>query len=256
MSIDPNKADVLVSKIDETHMHIDAEDHIAYEIREHFTIDVPGARFMPAYKKGWDGKLRLFNARTRKLYIGLLSDLIEFLQGMDYQFVVDKRLKTDEELSETKLQRYIDSLNLPYEIRDYQKAALAIAISKKRGVLLSPTGSGKSLIIYSILRYFDDRKILLIVPTLSLTTQMYSDFRDYSKKDSSWNVEDFVHVITGGVDKDAPEVITITLENDEQITILGNQYIKVLNSNEKKLASELTEHDEIDDEWIHQYRRN
>lgn len=209
MSTDPQSADVLVSKVDETYMHLDCEDHIAYEVREHFTIDVPNAKFMPSYRKGWDGKLRLFNARSRKLYIGLLPELIEFLQGVEYKFVIDKRLKSDDEISEAKLERYIESLNLPYEIRDYQKAAVAIAISKKRGVLLSPTGSGKSLIIYSILRYFDDRKILLIVPTLSLTTQMYNDFRDYAKKDN-WNVEDFVHVITGGVDKTSPLPIYVS----------------------------------------------
>jgi len=200
---------VKVYKENETFMKIESEKHVLYEIWEYFTIDVPGAKFMPAYKKGWDGKLRLFNLRSRRLYIGLLYDLIELLKQYNYEFLIDKSLKVGEGLSDTELDEYIESLNLPYEIRDYQREALKIGLNNYRAVLLSPTGSGKSLVIYSLIRYFKDHKILLIVPTLSLTTQMYTDFQDYAKR-VKWDPSKYVHVITGGVEKQSQQSIYIS----------------------------------------------
>lgn len=203
------EVDVYITKLDETFIRVRAENHIKYDIRSFFTIDVPGAKFMPAYRKGWDGKLRLFNAKSSKLYIGLLSTLIEFLKEKDYTFLVDKSLRPERNISDTRLEQFLDGLKLPYEPRDYQKAAISIAVNKNRGVLLSPTGSGKSLIIYAIARFYMRRKVLIVVPTLSLTTQMYNDFKDYARK-TSWNIEDNVHVITGGIDKDSDKLIYIS----------------------------------------------
>tara|TARA_R110000824_G_scaffold149265_1_gene319446 strand:+ start:32 stop:1075 length:1044 start_codon:yes stop_codon:yes gene_type:complete len=45
-----------------------------------------------------------------------------------------------------------------------------------------------------------DKKILLIVPTTGLVTQMFSDIRDYSSK-SSWSVDKNCHSIFSGQDK-------------------------------------------------------
>jgi len=44
--------------------------------------------------------------------------------------------------------------------------------------LLSPTASGKSLIIYMLAKYYD-RKTVIIVPTTALVEQMYKDFKSY-----------------------------------------------------------------------------
>jgi superfamily II DNA or RNA helicase len=203
------KPEVIITKKNETYLHVEASDSVRYDIRSFFTIDVPGARFMPAYKKGWDGKLRLYNARTSLMYIGLLKDLVEFLQEKDRRFVVSQELVPDNNIPDSKIDAFLDSLKLPYEPRDYQRAALAITVNKNRGVLLSPTGSGKSLIIYSIIRYYERKKVLLVVPTLGLTTQMFSDFRDYSRH-NGWAVEDNVHVITGGIEKDAPAAVYVS----------------------------------------------
>lgn len=200
---------IQITKRNETYLHVDAPDNIRYDIRSFFTIDVPGARFMPAYKKGWDGKLRLFNARTSLLYIGLLKDLVEFLQEKGHKFSVDEALIPENNVTDTEVNRFLDSLKLPHKPRDYQRAGLSIVVNKNRGVLLSPTGSGKSLIIYSIIRYYEKKKVLLVVPTLGLTTQMFNDFRDYSKH-NSWSVEDNVHVITGGIEKHSESAVYVS----------------------------------------------
>ena len=78
-------------------------------------------------------------------------------------------------------------------------------------ILISgPTASGKSLIIYYLIRYYFPEKSLVIVPTLSLVSQMYSDFEAYAKADKTFEVEKFVHKIFGGQEKvtDKPIIIS------------------------------------------------
>ena len=60
--------------------------------------------------------------------------------------------------------------------------------------MLSPTASGKSLIIYLMVRFNlirlkeeENNKILIVVPTTSLVEQLYKDFKDYGY-DSNRNV--------------------------------------------------------------------
>ena len=75
-------------------------------------------------------------------------------------------------------------------------------------LLLSPTASGKSLIIYVILRWLqesDYKRGLLIVPTTSLVEQMYKDFEDYG-----YDSEQYCHRQYSGKDKHTNKFLTIT----------------------------------------------
>ena len=46
-----------IEKKNEVYAKITTEPHIARELSEYFTFEVPGAKFMPAYRsKVWDGK--------------------------------------------------------------------------------------------------------------------------------------------------------------------------------------------------------
>ena len=56
--------------------------------------------------------------------------------------------------------------------------AFRTAVQYGRQLLLSPTASGKSLIIYLLARYYN-KKTIIIVPTTSLVEQMAKDFQDY-----------------------------------------------------------------------------
>ena len=91
--------------------------------------------------------------------------------------------------------------------RDYQYKAVYEAIKYNRKLLLSPTGSGKSLMIYAIVRYYaaTAKKILIVVPTTSLVEQMVNDFISYG-----WNADDFIHKIYGGKDKVTDKNIIIS----------------------------------------------
>ena len=94
-----------------------------------------------------------------------------------------------------------------YSPRKYQVEGVYDALKHNRKLLISPTASGKSLMIYSLVRYYTDKheKILLVVPTTSLVEQMYKDFEDYG-----WNAESYCHRIYSGKEKTNEYPVTIT----------------------------------------------
>ena len=198
---------VTIRKINETFIHVECDPSIERELSEHFQFYVPGYKFMPAYRnRMWDGKIRLFDYRKKTLYSGLLKYLQEFCESRDYKCVTDARLARglDPDLDYLLKKTPLFVQNNPIEPRDYQLKALRECLREKKQLLLSPTASGKSLIIYLAVRFFLDlfeENVLIIVPTTSLVEQMYSDFADYSSQDSGFNVEEDCYRIYGGADR-------------------------------------------------------
>src|SRR6056300_1569856 len=186
-------------------LFVDCEPGISRELSEHFSFFAPGYKFQPLYrKKLWDGKIRLFNRLTNELNAGLYLKLKDFCMNRGYTLTMREDdtyglPNTKNSINHLDLMKYINSLNLPFEIRDYQYDAIAYGIVHKRGVLQSPTGSGKSLIIYTLLRWYldnHDDNILVIVPTTSLVEQMFNDFKSYG-----FDADNECHIIYSGKDK-------------------------------------------------------
>ena len=169
---------VRVSKVNEVFLKVDCDDGLAKELFEFFSFKVPNAKFMPSFKnRMWDGKVYLFSIKTHKIYIGLLPYVDEFCRERGYEFEgVEDILGTKQR--EKASQSWLADLNLPFEPRDYQIDAFNTAIQYGRQLLLSPTASGKSLIIYLLTRYYN-KKTVIIVPTTSLVEQMTKDFKEY-----------------------------------------------------------------------------
>jgi len=195
-----------IEKFDEAYNRIVCDPGIAYELNDHFTFEVPGAKFMPSYKnKFWDGKVRLFNVMSGQLYAGLNRYVEEFAKsrGYEVQYNYDTSL---ENFSIKEAHDFIESLGVPsrFERRDYQVEAFVHAIRHNRALLLSPTASGKSFIIYLIARYYNVRT-LIIVPTTSLVSQLASDFADYG-----FESDRNVHRIYAGQDKQTNKQIIIS----------------------------------------------
>ena len=196
---------VSIAIIDEVYIKVTTEPSIAYELNEFFTFDVPGAKFMPAYKsKFWDGKIRLYNTMTGLLYHGLVKYVEDFCRSRGYEVEYLSDFAA-EEFSLKEAKDFIKSLDtLKIEPRDYQIEALTYAVRNRRALMLSPTASGKSLIIYLLTRYYDART-LIIVPTTSLVSQLASDFADYG-----FVSDQLVHRIYSGQDKQTDKPITIS----------------------------------------------
>jgi len=192
-----------ISKKDEVHLKIACEASVAQEICDYFTFTVPGYTFMPAYRmKIWDGKIRLFNIHNRVLYGGLLEYVFKFAENRHYKVVPDGDWWKPIKIEENK--NFIDNLNLPFEPRDYQLNAFHHALSYKKSLLVSPTASGKSLIIYLIVRALNV-KTLIIVPTTSLVSQLYADFQEYG-----WDSAKYCHQVYAGQDKVSDKKVVIS----------------------------------------------
>jgi superfamily II DNA or RNA helicase len=205
--------DLIISKKNEIYLKIECEPHVKYELSDQFTFDVPGAKFMPQYRsKHWDGKIRLFNVQTGEIYAGLLDKLVSFCENHNYKFEFKNNKyyglpgEIDDSISIEGVKDYMKSI-CTHEPREYQIQGVHDALKYKRKLLLSPTASGKSLMIYSVVRYFTEKgmNILLVVPTTSLVEQMYKDFEDYG-----WNAETYCHKIYGGMSREAEKPVTIS----------------------------------------------
>jgi hypothetical protein len=151
--------DIVLSKKDEVYLKVKCEPSIGQELNDHFSFDVPGAKFHPLYRsRMWDGKVRLYSMFTQELYVGLKSYLEHFCKERDYtidysQYVEQADSVTYDIVKEFCLSLKLASKGEPIEVRDYQIDAVYQAISDGRRLLLSPTGSGKSLILYCLLRW-------------------------------------------------------------------------------------------------------
>lgn len=192
---------------------VDCEDKgILHELAEFFTFYVPGYKYMNAFRnKMWDGKIRLLDLRTQTIYAGLYQYIKEFANERNYYITIDdsnSHYYDRPDIYHDDNVDWIDALPLSsngkkIEPRDYQKEAVAYGLKNRKGLLISPTASGKSLIIYLLIRYFleyNKKKVLLIVPTTSLVKQMHGDFKDYSQFDETFD-EDQCHQIMAGCDK-------------------------------------------------------
>ena len=198
--------------MNEAYVSISCDEGIAYELREAFTFQVPGYQFTPQYKaRLWDGKIRLFDTRSRRLYRGLVPYVAKFCEERNYEWEYENE-DYDEEFSLAEANSFVEELRPKHAPRDYQLDAFVHAIRTRRSLLLSPTASGKSLIIYLLARFWQHRglkKGLIIVPTVSLVEQLNGDFKDYSEK-NGWNVSDNVHKIYQGQEKSSDKFLTIS----------------------------------------------
>ena len=204
---------LIISKKNEVYIQVKADPHVYYELADQFTFEVPGAKFMPQYRsKYWDGKIRLFNTQTGEIYVGLLDKVIQFCKDHDYtyEFVDNKFYGTpfevNEGISKEGVKDYMNAIS-KHRPRDYQVEGVYDALRHNRRLLISPTASGKSLMIYSVVRYYVERgqNTLIVVPTTSLVEQMYKDFEDYG-----WDVGSYCHKIYAGRERETDAQVIIT----------------------------------------------
>ena len=177
-----------ISKKNEVYLKLeDLQPSEQQELAEYFTFEVPGAKFMPMYRnRVWDGKIRLFSPASGEIYVGLLDYVKSYCDKNNISYIEEENVDDTRDVMGTVVRGFVRSLKpkskgKSLKIRDYQLEAVQLALSRNRALILSPTASGKSLIIYSLVRYYQmaGERTLILVPTTSLVEQMYSDFEDY-----------------------------------------------------------------------------
>ena len=204
----------IIRKKNEVYLKVETEAHIHKELAEHFCFEVPQAKFMPVYRKRvWDGKIRLYSPGTGEIYVGLFDYVCEWLDSKGYPYTIGDSKHygspkdIDSYVTPLVCKDFTRSLGLPFKVRDYQLKAIFEALKYRRKLLLSPTGSGKSLIIYALTRWHVNlgREVLIIVPTTSLVSQLVQDFTDYG-----WNASHYVHQIMSGREKYVDKSVVIS----------------------------------------------
>lgn len=204
-------------KLDEVYIRVYGDASVEKELVDFFTYEYPGARYTPQYKaRLWDGKVRLYDSIRKTLYIGLYDYLVKFCERNNYSLETTDEFEKTDKISQETVQEFAEWLNPyskgePIEIRDYQIEAVQTAINKERVLLLSPTASGKSFIIYTTMRWYlnEKRKCILIVPTTSLVEQMYADFEDYSSE-NGFDVKGHCQKLYSGFPKEFSKNVLIT----------------------------------------------
>ena len=207
--------DLKIAKKNEVYLKVEAPDHVKYELADFFTFEVESAKFMQKTKRyrGWDGKIRLFSPSTGELYCGLVDYLTDWAKKNKYEYEIEESEfygspdDVNDLITPVGVAGFVKSLNLPVKVRDYQYQAIYECLRYNRRLLLSPTASGKSLMIYALVRYHVniERNVLIVVPTTSLVEQMYKDFKSYG-----WKASSYCHRIYAGQEKYTNHQVVIT----------------------------------------------
>lgn len=189
-----------IHPLNDVWVRVDCDEAVARNLSEYFTFESPGAVFMrrqAKYRK-WDGRIRLFKHKTHTIYRGLVPRVVEFLEQCNQDVKSFVPLPDPLWKDPDERQDYIDSLGVPLQPTDYQLGAVDALLANERAIILSPTGSGKSLIIYLILRLLNVRT-LIVVPTAGLVSQLARDFKSYGYDLGN------LHTISAGKAKDDAE---------------------------------------------------
>jgi len=196
--------DVIIRKLNDIYVQVQCSQAIKKELYEYFSFYAKNYKHMPKYRDGlWDGKIRLFNYGDQTLYYGLAGKLVEYLKKEGYSFGI----KSHPDFKKPPV-TYNQVLDLPFKPYDYQLSTIERIFAKKRALVLSPTSSGKSLIIYMAVRQLlaEGKQIVIIVPTTSLVEQLYKDFKDYGWSDAL----KYCHKLYGGAKKISDKPVLIS----------------------------------------------
>jgi superfamily II DNA or RNA helicase len=204
--------DCTISKKNEIDIHLDAEPSLIREVSDAFSFDVEGASFSPAYKKRfWDGKIRLLSTTTQCLPAGLVYQLCRWLDNHGYKWEFENNkfygvpYEEDNKITYEGVKWFLGNIS-KVTPREYQVDTVYQCLKEYRKTIVSPTGSGKSLMIYGICRYMETtgRRVLIVVPSKGLVEQMTGDFVDYG-----WD-EEHIHKIYQGHSLDTKAPVTIS----------------------------------------------
>jgi hypothetical protein len=219
---------------------------ICLELKGYFSCYVPNYKFNPKFKaRIWNGQISFFDVIKRTLPIGLFNHLKKFCEDYKYELVCkfDNNIFKDNIPLDT-IREFSNNLLKPSGIvpHEHQIDAIYTALNNKRGIIVSPTASGKSFIIYAICRFLllKKKKCLIVVPSTSLCYQLVGDFKDYCN--NSWNVDNHTDIIMGGFTKTPTKkkyklyfddgTFEVFFENEILSTNNGKKSVKELKCND------------------------
>lgn len=121
--------------------------------------------------------------------IGLWQEIYKFFKKHNVKFdgLLDHQEMFKQDIKHTfeEFKGIVDSWNLSLKPRDYQYESAYNILQWKQSVSSLATRAGKTLIAYIVFRYAMEymgvKKILMIVPSIDLVKQGFSDFQKYQE---------------------------------------------------------------------------
>lgn len=217
----PMSESLTISKLNNTFIKIDTSDDINRELHERFSFFAEGYKHHPKFKaRLWNGKIYLYNMGTKLIYSGLISEILKFAADRGYNVTLKSAVRdmfhynmSKEEFVEFTKTFPISREGEVAQYRPAQLLAIYKAITSKRLTIIAPTGTGKSLIIYGLIRWLQEQtpeKILLVVPNVGLVEQMFSDFKEYSELDEEWDIFEHASRLYSDYDYDGSKQVLIS----------------------------------------------
>lgn len=187
------------------------------KIRRHFTYKI---------SKWVNRKLQTYDIclleKNKYLLKGLLDELLIFLEEEGIEFEIEKSLLSKNNLPNDLFDNFLRKLNPNPFPRDYQQEAVKEVLRNKMRTVLSVTSSGKSLMAYLLCMFYmvmnTNKKCLIIVPGISLVSQMFNDFIKYSENNDKIDIKKFTKRLSG-ISKDK-------IIGNEQIIISNWEYLQ------------------------------
>jgi superfamily II DNA or RNA helicase len=168
-------------KINESFFYIEGDDlNTKKEICKLLTIVDEASKFKPKFSQyGMKADVHeFFRIHEGKIIIpmGMLPFLSKF--GV---FLPHEEPEFSDEFIQDYFDRTVENV-LPFKPFEHQSNIFFDCIKNKRQLAIACTGAGKSLALGLITDFLfkQNKKILIIVPSISLVTQLYGDFLDYN----------------------------------------------------------------------------
>lgn len=153
-------------------------------LRDYFKTENEAMRFVKSFRANMTPYIYAITL-LGTYAIGMTKDLCDKCDELQIPYDVEEKLK--EAISPTF--GIDDILNVPnekYEYRDYQLELIEKLCENGRGVIISPTRSGKSLVIAGLIHnVFQNvyttkcQNVLIVVPNVQLVWQFYDDLNEY-----------------------------------------------------------------------------
>ena len=178
---------IVIQHLNESFSYFETSDlNLKKKVAELLSPYADNYQFSPTYRAGvWNGRIPFYKIQENKILIpkGIIFYLEKLFKNLNIDYSIEKTIYEDLTLQDVK--DFIKSLNIPFEPYNYQTQCVFDSLTQGRLTNISATGSGKSLMIYMLARYFQlsNRSIMIIVPNIMLVNQIYEDFKSYGFED-------------------------------------------------------------------------
>ena len=151
-------------------------------LNDKYAFSVPGYQYSPAYRsRRWDGKKRYFSS-AGKFRTGLLGRI-----SKDLDAIGAKDIEWENKIEEQE--PYIPSVG-NFQYREYQEKAIYQCLKRRRAIVDSPTGSGKTLIMagcIAALQHDKDITAVVLFREKGILNQTYEFFKKCGIRDLGYN---------------------------------------------------------------------